>query len=154
MNGDDEPGGLAQRRGLGRDVSLQSLAARREAAERRLSSAVRQAELIDGAVRMLDEQLTEFGVPDDNGSLHATARALLTVACGTEAYDVTFLPKSGHPAVRVRHSAFGLEAEVLGRPAPSPLSSALGESPVLSTGRPAASSDVSAGEDPAARYTS
>lgn len=113
MNGDSESSDAARGAGFDRGGSLDSLVARREAAQRRLSSSLRQAELVDRGMRMLDEQLTEYGVPDDDGALHATARALLTIAYGTEAYDVTFLPTASETAVRVRHTTFGLETEVV-----------------------------------------
>lgn len=73
--------------------------------------------MVDHAVRMLEEQLTEYDVPDDRGSLRATARALLTVAFGAEAYDVTFVESPGNAVIRVRHTTFGLEAEVVQPPA-------------------------------------
>ena len=104
--------------GFGRASALDSFAARREAAQRRLSSTLRQTEMIDHAVRMLLEQLTEFELSDDSGSLRATARALLSVASGAESYDVTFVDASVHAAIRVRHTTFGLEAEVV-RPSSS-----------------------------------
>ena len=113
MNGDSGSSDAARGAGFDRGGSLDSLVARREAAQRRLSSSLRQAELVDRGMRMLEEQLTEYGVPDDDGALHATARALLTIAYGTEAYDVTFLPTASETAVRVRHTTFGLETEVV-----------------------------------------
>jgi hypothetical protein len=122
VNEGSEPGDLARGAGFGRGGGPESLAARWEAAQRRLSSSLRQAEMVDRAVRMLDEQLTEYGVPDENGSLHATARALLTIAYGTEAYDVTFVSTAGQSSIRVRHTAFALEAEVVPPPSASRLS--------------------------------
>jgi hypothetical protein len=116
VNEDSEPDDLTRGAGFGRGGGVDSLAARREAAQRRLSSSLRQAEMVERAVRVLDEQLIEYSVPDDNGSLHATARALLTIAYGAEAYDVTFVPTTGEAAVRVRHTEFGLEAEVVEPP--------------------------------------
>lgn len=116
MDEDIEPGDLTRGAGFGRGGGLESLAARREAAERRLVSSVRQAEMVERALRVLHEQLVECTIPDDNGSLHATARALLDVAYGTDAYDVTLVPTTGQAAIRVRHTEFGLEAEVVDPP--------------------------------------
>jgi hypothetical protein len=102
---------------LPRGHSGTSIAARHEAARRRVSSSQRQAELVEHAVRTLDEQLSLYRVDDADGVLHATARAMLAVACDTEGYDVAFAAASGQVAVRVRRSTFGLEVDVVG-PAP------------------------------------
>jgi hypothetical protein len=146
MNEDREPLDQARRADLARGGGFDGLLDRRDAAQRRLSSALRQAELVDRAVRVLDEQLTEYGVPDDNGSLHATARALLTIAYSHEAYDVTFVPTLGEAAVRVRHTMFGLEAEVQVPPSESLRGSAPVDSAMLTVAAVARASDDPHGE--------
>lgn len=105
--------GLARGTGFGRGGGLDSLAARREAAQRRLSSSVRAAELVDCALRGFDEAVAERGVADPDGSLRPTARALLTLAYSVVGYDVTILPAAADVAIRVRHTPFGPEAEVV-----------------------------------------
>jgi hypothetical protein len=108
--------GLTRGTGFGRAGGHDSLAERREAAQRRLSSSVRAAELVECALRRYDEALAEHGL-EDHGSLRPTVRALLSLAYGTLDYDVTLLPASADVAVRVRHTPFGPEAEVV--PAPT-----------------------------------
>src|SRR3954449_2087103 len=99
--------------GVGRGAGAESFAQRREAAQRRLLSSARQVELVDSALRALDEQLADYRVADPDGTLRTTARALLAVAYGTEAYDVAFAPAHGRVAIRVRRSDFGLEAAIV-----------------------------------------
>ena len=110
---DAGPGGLARGMGFGRGGGLDSLAARREAAQRRLSSTVRATELVDCGLRRFDEALAEHGSVDHDGSLRPTVRALLGLAYGTVDYDMTLLPASSDVAVRVRYTTFGPEAEVV-----------------------------------------
>ncbi len=105
--------GMGRGRGFGRGVGLDSLAERREAAQRRLSSSMRAAELVDCALRRLDEALTDQGVEYLDPSLRATVRGLLHLAYDTPGYDVTLLPAAGDIAVRVQHTPFGPEAEVV-----------------------------------------
>lgn len=105
--------GLGRGTGFGRGGGLDSLAARREAAQRRLSSSVRATELVDCALRSFDEAVAERGVADPDGSLRPTVRALLTLAYGAVGYDVTILPAASDAAVRVRYTPFGPEAEVV-----------------------------------------
>ena len=75
--------GMGRGRGFGRGVGLDSLAERREAAQRRLSSSLRAAELVDCALRRLDEALTDQGVEYLDPSLRATVRGLLHLAYDT-----------------------------------------------------------------------
>jgi len=107
---------LARGVGFGRGGGPESLAERREAAQRRLSSSVRAAELVDCAVRAFDEVMTERALPDPDGSLRASVRAILTIAYDRLGFDVTLVPAPGDLAVRVRHTPFGPEAEVLELP--------------------------------------
>ena len=65
---------LVRGAGFGRAGGLDSLAERREAARRRLSSSVRTAELVECALRAFDEVMAERGLPDHDGSLRLTAR--------------------------------------------------------------------------------
>jgi hypothetical protein len=104
---------LARGTGFGRGGGQNSLAARREAAQRRLSSSVRTAELVACALRAFDEAMTELRLPDPDGSLRASVRATLTIAYDKPGFDLTVVPAPGTLAVRVRHSPFGPEAEVL-----------------------------------------
>jgi hypothetical protein len=112
--------GLARGTGFGRGGGLDSLAARREAAQRRLSSSVRAAELVDCALRGFDEAVAEQGVADPDGSLRPTVRALLNLAYSVVGYDVTILPAAADVAIRVRHTPFGPEAEVVELVPPRP----------------------------------
>lgn len=68
---------------------------------------------MDQATRTLDERLAVHGVPDPDGLLHDTARAMLAVAYGVTGYDVAFAPAGGEVAVRVQHTEFGLEVDVV-----------------------------------------
>jgi hypothetical protein len=110
---DAGPSGLTRGMGFGRAGGHDSLAERREAAQRRLSSTVRAAELVDCALRAFDEALAEHGGVDRDGSLRLTVRSLLTMAYGAVDYDMTVLPAAADVAVRVRHTPFGPEAEVV-----------------------------------------
>lgn len=107
---------LARGMGFGRGGGHDSLAERREAAQRRLSSSVRTAELVACAVRAFDEAMAERRLPDPDGSLRASVRATLTIAYDRPGFDITVVPAHGALAVRVRHSPFGPEAEVLELP--------------------------------------
>jgi hypothetical protein len=107
---------LARGVGFGRGGGHESLAERREAAQRRLSSSVRTAELVACALRAFDELMAERGLPDPDGSLRASVHATLMTAYGKPGYDVTLVPAPGAIAVRVRHTPFGPEAEVLELP--------------------------------------
>ena len=109
----DASGHMPRAFGVGRGAGAESFAQRREAAQRRLLSSARQVELVDSALRALDEQLADYRVDDPDGTLHATARALLAVAYGAEVYDVAFAPAHGRVAIRVRRSDFGLEAAIV-----------------------------------------
>jgi hypothetical protein len=104
---------LSRGTGFGRGGGQNSLASRREAAQRRLSSSVRTAELVACALRAFDEAMTELRLPDPDGSLRASVRATLTIAYDKPGFDITMVPGHGALAVRVRHSSFGPEAEVL-----------------------------------------
>jgi hypothetical protein len=97
---------------FGRPGRLDSVAQRREAAQRRLSSSLRRAQLVDCALRMLDEQLATRSLDDDDNPVRASARALLSVACDTPGFDMTLMPAGGEAGVRVQHTAFGLETHV------------------------------------------
>jgi hypothetical protein len=110
---DIERAGLTRGMGFGRGGGTDSLAERREAAQRRLSSTVRAAELVECALRRFDEALSEQDVSDLDGSLRRTVRALLSLAYSTLDYDVTLLPASADLAVCVRHTPFGPEAEIV-----------------------------------------
>jgi hypothetical protein len=99
---------------LGRTETMNNLLRRREAAEKRLSVSLRRAQLVDSAMTALEQQLTDGGVADPDGSLRSATRALLTVACALSEYDVTLVPAGGEVAVRVRHTQlFGLGATVV-----------------------------------------
>lgn len=126
----DRPG-MGRGMDLGRAQSVDTLVRHREAVEQRLSSALRQAELVDRALAELDHQLSDVGrvLPDH---LRASARALLVVAAGEERYDATLVPDGGQVAVRVRKTLFGLQVGVIDRaPAPSPASRAEEPAPEL-----------------------
>src|SRR5690242_10486527 len=107
---------LARGMGFGRGGGHDSLAERREAAQRRLSSSARAAELVGVALRAFDEAMAERALPDPDGSLRATVRATLTIAYDRPGFDVSLVPAPGALAVRVRHTPFGPEAEVLELP--------------------------------------
>jgi hypothetical protein len=107
---------LARGAGFGRGGGLDSLAERRAAAQRRLSTSARTAELVACALRAFDEAMAEGGVSDVDGSLRATVHATLTLAYDRPGFDVTLVPAPGAVAVRVRHTPFGPEAEVLELP--------------------------------------
>jgi hypothetical protein len=98
---------------LGRVENIDTLVRRREAVERRLSSSLRHAELVDGALAELDHQLAEAGEAFPSHALRASARALLGVAAGEEGYDATLVPAGSRVAVRVRNTLFGLQADVV-----------------------------------------
>jgi hypothetical protein len=120
-------GALTRGTGFGRGGGRDSFVERREAAQRRLSSTVRAAELVECALRGLDEAMAEHCVVDRDGSLRPTVRALLGLAYAAADYDVTVLPASADVAVRVRHTPFGPEAEVVD------IAAAGGESPTTTT---------------------
>jgi hypothetical protein len=105
--------------GFGRGGGYQSLAERREAARRRLSSSVRAAELVDCALRGFDEAMAERRLPGHDDALRVTVRSALTIAYDRPGFDVTLVPAPGVVAVRVQHTPFGPEAEVLELP-PAP----------------------------------
>ncbi len=105
--------GLSRGSGFGRGGGAESFARRREEAQRRVSSSRRQAELVESALRGLEEQLVSRRVADADGQLRATARAMLVVAYASDTYDVAFAPAHGHVAVRIRHTEFGLEADLV-----------------------------------------
>lgn len=112
-----DPGQVVARGvGFGRGGGMESLAERREAAQRRLSSSVRAAELVACALRAFDETMAERSLPDPGGSLRDSVRATLTIAYDRPGFDVTLVPAPGDLAVRVRHTPFGPEAEVLELP--------------------------------------
>lgn len=96
-----------------RTGGLSSLADRREAAKRRLSSSVRAAELIACGLRAFDEAMTERALPDPQGYLRASVQAMLALAYELPGYDVTLVAPVGQVAARVRHTVFGPEAEVV-----------------------------------------
>jgi hypothetical protein len=98
--------------GFDRAGGIESRIERHEAAERRLSSSLRQAESVDYALRTLDQQLAEIGEQDKAEVLRASARALLVVALRQEHYDVTLLPRSCTFGLRVQNTSFGLQANV------------------------------------------
>jgi len=102
---------------LGRAQSIDTLVRHREAVEQRLSSALRQAELVDGALVELDRRLADAGEVGLDHPLRASARALLVVAIGEEMYDATLVPDRGDVAVRVRKTLFGLQVDVVHRAA-------------------------------------
>jgi hypothetical protein len=104
--------GLAGPTGFGRADGIESRIEHHEAAERRLSSSLRQAESVDYALRTLDQQLAEIGEADQAEILRASARALLVVAFRQKDYDVTLLPTSGTFGLRVRKTNFGLQANI------------------------------------------
>jgi hypothetical protein len=110
---------LARGVGFGRGGGHDSLVERREAAQRRLSSSVRMAELVACSLRAFDEAMTERALPDPEGTLRASVRATLTIAYDKPGFDVTLVPAPGALAVRVRHTPFGPEAEVLELPPPT-----------------------------------
>jgi hypothetical protein len=103
---------LARPTDFGRARGIESLLERQEAAERRLSSSLRQAESVDSALRALEQQLADLNEADTVEVLRATARALLVVAFRREDYDVTLLPASCAFGLRVRNTTSGLQAEV------------------------------------------
>src|SRR4051812_8462103 len=92
IGGDPRVPVLARGAGFGRGGGLDSLAERRAAAQRRLSSSVRTAELVACALRAFDEAMAERGLSDPDGSLRATVQATLTVAYDRPGFDVTLVP--------------------------------------------------------------
>jgi len=71
------------------------------------------AELVACALRAFDEAMAERGLPDPDGSLRAGVQATLTLAYDKPDFDVLLVPAPGVLAVRVRHTPFGPESEVL-----------------------------------------
>jgi hypothetical protein len=101
---------------LGRSESIDTLIRRREAVEQRLSSSLHQAELVDTALEALDRQLADRSdVRRTDSSLRASARALLTVALADADYDAILMPANVPVAVRIRHTLFGLQIDVVDR---------------------------------------
>jgi hypothetical protein len=98
---------------LGRTQSIETLVRHHEAVEQRLSSSLRQAELVDSALTGLDHQLDDVDEPGTAEALRASARALLAVAAGQDGYDVMVVPHGGGMGVRVRNTLFGLRADVV-----------------------------------------
>jgi hypothetical protein len=98
---------------LGRARSIETAVRHREAVELRLSSALRQAELVDRALAELDHQLAAVGEVGPDHPLRVSARALLVVAADEEGYDVTLFPGRGRLAVRVRKTLLGLQVDVI-----------------------------------------
>jgi hypothetical protein len=127
---------------LGRAESIETLVRRREAVEQRLSSSLRQAELIDGALAELQRQLGALGETGADHTLRASARALLTVAAAAaeERYDATFVLHGSYLAVRVQRTLFGLQADVVhhptARPAQGPWTEQSAPEQTPSNGRP------------------
>ncbi len=115
----DRPG-MGRGMDLGRAQSIDTLVRHREAVEQRLSSALRQAELVDGALVELDRRLADAGEVGLDHPLRASARALLVVAIGEERYDATLVPDRGDVALRVRKTLFGLQVDVVHRAAAGP----------------------------------
>jgi len=110
---DSDRPGLGRRLNLGRTESIDTLVRHRETVEQRLSSSVRRAELVDGALAEFDHQLADMGEASHDHALRASARALLIVATDLEGYDATLVPDSGDLAVRVRKTLFGLQVDVV-----------------------------------------
>jgi len=99
---------------LGRAESIDTLMRRREAVEQRLSSSLHQAEVVDTALSVLDRSLADraqTGCADE--TLRASVRALLTVAVGDGDYDATLMLAHAAVAVRIRHTLFGLQVDVV-----------------------------------------
>lgn len=94
--------------GFGR-VEGPSLAERREAAQRRLTSMAQAADVVDRALARFDERVAALGV-HDCGTARESVRALLGVATRVPGYDVTLA--AGSVRVRVRHTEAGLEVAV------------------------------------------
>src|SRR4051812_2035688 len=92
---------MARGAGFGRGGGMDSFAERREAAQRRVSSSVRAAELVARALGDFDEVMTSRGLPDPDESLRATVRATLTIAYDKPGFDLTLVPAPGALAVRV-----------------------------------------------------
>jgi hypothetical protein len=69
--------------------------------------------MVDSALRVLDQQLADVGPADDAEVLRASARALLGVAYHQEGYEALLVPTSFAVGLTVRHTAFGLEAEIV-----------------------------------------
>jgi hypothetical protein len=101
---------------LGRAESIDTLVRRREAVEQRLSFSLHQAEVVDTALADLDRGLADRAQLEcADETLRASARALLTVALGEVDYDVTLTPARAAVAVRIRHTLFGLQVDVVER---------------------------------------
>jgi hypothetical protein len=111
---DSEKPGMGGGMDLGRGESIDTLTRRREAVAERLSFSLHRADLIDGALAALDRQLaegTDTGCADP--LLRASARALLTVAVDDAEYDATLIPAHIPVAVRIHHTLFGLQVDVV-----------------------------------------
>src|SRR5689334_9432066 len=104
---------------LGRAESIDTLMRRREAVEQRLSFSLHQAEVVDTALAYLDRGLADRAQMEcADETLRASARALLTVALGEVDYDATLTLARAAVAVRIRHTLFGLQVDVVDRAAP------------------------------------
>jgi hypothetical protein len=92
-------------------------------------------DLVDRALRGLDEELAAHGVRDPDGSLRATVRSALVVASGVPEYDVAIAAARGRVALRVKHSELGLVVHVVELGARTGAYDA-GSRPVDATGEP------------------
>jgi hypothetical protein len=63
--------------------------------------------------------MAERRLPGHDDALRVTVRSALTIAYDRPGFDVTLVPAPGVVAVRVQHTPFGPEAEVLELP-PAP----------------------------------
>jgi hypothetical protein len=87
-----------------------SLAERREAAQRRLTSMAQTSGAVEAALGRFDDRVMALGAVDAGGSARESVRALLGVACRLPGYDVTLAADGVR--VRVRHTAAGLDVAV------------------------------------------
>ena len=85
-----------------------SLAERREAAQRRLTSMAQTSGAVEAALARFDDRVMALGAVA--GSARESVRALLGVACRLPGYDVTLAADGVR--VRVRHTAAGLDVAV------------------------------------------
>jgi hypothetical protein len=101
---------------LGRTQNIETSMRHREAVEQKLSSSLRQAQLVDDALAELDHQLAEMDQAAEvsaDRALRASARALLVVAATAGDYDVTLVPEGSSLGVRVRKTLFRLQADLV-----------------------------------------
>lgn len=82
-----------------------SLAERREAAQRRLTSMAETSGAVEAALARFDDRVMALGALDTGGAARESVRALLGVACRVPGYDVTLAADGVR--VRVRHTAGG-----------------------------------------------